>query len=74
MASAAGASAVLACDVDDARRSLARRFGATHMANPAEAMAVAKNLTAGRGADVALDLSGSPTAAAAWPVRVAVRG
>jgi alcohol dehydrogenase len=64
MAAAAGATAVVACDVDDTRLSLARRFGATHAVKPAEAVAAAKDLTAGRGADVALELSGSPSAAA----------
>jgi alcohol dehydrogenase len=64
MATAAGSAAVVACDVDDTRLSLARRFGATHTVRPAEAVAAAKDLTAGRGADFALELSGSPAAAA----------
>lgn len=64
MASACGAEAVIACDVDDSRLSLARRFGATHAVKPGEAVAAAKELTAGRGADFALELSGSPAAAA----------
>lgn len=54
---------VLACDVSDARLSQAERFGATHSATPDELVGRAKALTAGRGADVVLELSGSADAA-----------
>lgn len=56
--------AVIACDVSDSRLSLAKRFGATHTATPAEVVELAKSLTDGRGADAALELSGSSAAAA----------
>jgi putative phosphonate catabolism associated alcohol dehydrogenase len=61
-AAAETASAVVACDVDDARLSRARAFGATHTCRPAEVVDLARALTAGRGADLALELSGSPAA------------
>jgi alcohol dehydrogenase len=61
---AAGAPHVIACDVDDTRLSLARRFGATHAVKPADVIETARAVTAGRGADAALELSGSPAAAA----------
>lgn len=60
-----GAAAVIACDVDEARRTRARAFGATHICDPAGVVELARSLTAGRGVDVALELSGSPAAAAA---------
>ncbi len=60
-----GAAAVIACDVDEARRTRARAFGATHICDPAGVVELARSLTASRGADVALELSGSPAAAAA---------
>jgi alcohol dehydrogenase len=63
-AAADGTPHVIACDVDDTRLSLARRFGATHAVKPAGVVEAAKAVTAGRGADVALELSGSPAAAA----------
>ena len=55
---------VLACDVSDTRLSQATRFGAAHLAKPADLIDAAKALTAGRGADVVLELSGSADAAA----------
>jgi putative phosphonate catabolism associated alcohol dehydrogenase len=55
---------VIACDVSDSRLSLARQFGAIHMAKPAELVELAKTLTAGRGADCVLENSGSQAAAA----------
>ncbi|HJZ58750.1 MAG TPA: alcohol dehydrogenase catalytic domain-containing protein, partial [Gemmataceae bacterium] len=67
MAACGGASSVVACDVDDTRLPLAARFGATHAvklpAGRAELLERTKSLTAGRGADLALELSGSPAAA-----------
>jgi alcohol dehydrogenase len=62
MAAAAGA-VVVVTDVDDTRLSLAGRFGASRAARPAEVVELVRLLTAGRGADVALELSGSPPAA-----------
>lgn len=61
-ASSAGRS-VLACDTSDDRLSRAARFGAAQFAKPDELVGRAKALTAGRGADVVLELSGSPDAA-----------
>jgi putative phosphonate catabolism associated alcohol dehydrogenase len=58
-----GATAV-ACDVSDTRLSHAARFGARHLAKPDALADLVKSLTAGRGADAALELSGSPTASA----------
>ena len=62
VASAAGYT-VVACDVSDTRLSQAARFGAAHAARPADLAAVVRGLTEGRGADVALELSGAPDAA-----------
>jgi alcohol dehydrogenase len=61
---AADGHTVLACDVSDARLSQAARFGAPHLTKPAGLVDAAKALTAGRGADVVLELSGSADAAA----------
>ena len=61
---AATSPAVTACDVSDSRLSLARGFGATHAAKPADVVELAKSLTDGRGADAAIELSGSRAAAA----------
>ncbi len=61
---AAGASAVVACDPNPARRARATEFGATHLAPPDAALladAVA-GVTAGRGADAVLELSGAADA------------
>ncbi|HUR55280.1 MAG TPA: zinc-binding dehydrogenase [Gemmataceae bacterium] len=55
---------VIACDVSDSRLSLATRFGAAHTATPADVVELAKSLAAGRGADLALEASGSPAAVA----------
>lgn len=67
MAASEGASSVIACDVDAARLSLAARFGATHAVRlPAgwdELQGLSRGLTAGRGADVVLELSGSSAVA-----------
>jgi threonine dehydrogenase-like Zn-dependent dehydrogenase len=51
--------------VSDSRLSLARRFGATHAANPAELLDLVRTLTDGRGADFALEASGSAAAVGA---------
>jgi alcohol dehydrogenase len=54
----------IACDVSDARLSQAARFGARHLAKSETLSELVKSLTNGRGADVALELSGSPAASA----------
>ncbi|MBN9117926.1 MAG: zinc-binding dehydrogenase [Planctomycetes bacterium] len=59
-----GATAI-ACDVSDARLAQATRFGARHLAKPDALAELVKSLTHGRGADAALELSGSPQASAA---------
>jgi putative phosphonate catabolism associated alcohol dehydrogenase len=61
---ALGLTAV-ACDVSDARLAQATRFGARHLATPNTLSELVKSLTGGRGADAALELSGSPQASAA---------
>jgi alcohol dehydrogenase len=55
----------IACDVSDNRLSQATRFGARHLAKPDALADVVKELTDGRGADVALELSGSADASRA---------
>jgi alcohol dehydrogenase len=62
MASAAGYT-VAACDVSDSRLSQASRFGASHAVKPPELVGLVRSLTGGRGADLSLELSGSPEAA-----------
>ncbi len=59
-----GATAV-ACDVSDSRLSQAARFGARHVAKPDALAELVKSLTGGRGADLALELSGSAEASRA---------
>ena len=63
MARSRGAAEVIASDVDPRRRKLAARFGATRCAPGAddtgELGECVKEATAGRGVDVALELSGS---------------
>src|SRR5580704_9351811 len=58
----AGAGAIIACDPNPARRQLASALGATHAVAPdeAEAVALARSLTAGRGADVVIEAAGAP--------------
>jgi alcohol dehydrogenase len=64
MAREAGAHAVLASDPEPACRERAAAFGATHTfpAGPDELAAHVAETTHGRGADVVLELSGSPAA------------
>jgi L-iditol 2-dehydrogenase len=60
----AGAGKVLVVDVDDSRLELARRLGATETLNSKrnDPVAAIRHLTAGRGADIALECVGiSPT-------------
>ncbi len=58
----AGASTVIAVDVDDRKLEWATRFGATHTVNSTERDAVEaiKELTGGNGADVVVDAVGRP--------------
>jgi len=63
MAAARGASQVIVSDVDSARLDLSARFGATHPVNvkddPEALSGLVKNLTASRGVDMAIELSGA---------------
>jgi threonine 3-dehydrogenase len=59
---AAGASRIIASDVNDTRLELARRMGADDIVKPPEAEAVVKRHTAGLGVDVVLEMSGVPSA------------
>jgi threonine 3-dehydrogenase len=59
---AAGASRVIASDVNDTRLALARRMGADDIVHPNEAEAVVKRQTDGLGVDVVLEMSGVPAA------------
>ncbi len=59
---AAGASRVIAVDVNARRLELARTMGAHDAVTPAEAEAVVKRATDGHGVDVALEMSGVPSA------------
>jgi alcohol dehydrogenase len=60
---AAAGDAAIACDVDATRLADARRFGAAHATEPAQLLESVRARTDGRGADLALELSGSPVAA-----------
>ncbi len=62
VARAAGASLVLASDLNDTRLEIARRMGAHHCFNPArdDVLAQIKRLTDGDGADVVCEMSGHP--------------
>jgi S-(hydroxymethyl)glutathione dehydrogenase / alcohol dehydrogenase len=54
----AGAGPIIAIDPDPARRALAHDLGATHAGDPEEAVALARELTAGRGADAVIEAAG----------------
>src|SRR5437899_92504 len=58
----AGASEIIAVDLDDRKLALAERVGATSRINAAneDLAAIAKAKTGGRGADVVLEAAGSP--------------
>ncbi|WP_448623502.1 S-(hydroxymethyl)mycothiol dehydrogenase [Geodermatophilus sp. URMC 64] len=58
----AGASTIIAVDLDDRKLEWARKFGATHTVNSREADAVeaVKRFTGGFGVDVAIDAVGHP--------------
>jgi len=59
---AAGASQIIATDVNDTRLALARNMGAHHAVHPDEAIKLVKEGTDGLGADVVLEMSGVPAA------------
>jgi threonine 3-dehydrogenase len=59
---AAGASRIIASDVNPKRLELARAMGAHDTVRPDEAEAVVKRHTDGLGVDVALEMSGVPSA------------
>ena len=58
----AGASVIIAVDIDDRKLEWARQFGATHTVNSREADAVEaiKGITGGNGVDVAVEAIGLP--------------
>jgi threonine dehydrogenase-like Zn-dependent dehydrogenase len=64
MARLAGAHPIIAIDPFGMRRDAARKLGATHVINPREEDAGLrlKEITGGRGVDVAIEYSGSPQA------------
>ena len=59
---AAGASRIIATDVNEKRLALARTMGANDAVHPQEAERVVKAATAGLGVDVVLEMSGVPSA------------
>ena len=59
---AAGASRIIATDVNDTRLSLAKNMGAHDAVHPEQADRVVKAATGGLGADVVLEMSGVPAA------------
>ena len=64
-----GASRIIVCDVDESRLKQAERFGASHCVAVGEGTGglarTVKELSRGRGVDLALELSGSASAMAA---------
>jgi len=59
---AAGASRIIASDVNETRLALARRMGAHDVVHPNEAETVVKAHSDGLGVDVVLEMSGVPSA------------
>jgi threonine 3-dehydrogenase len=59
---AAGASRIIASDVNDRRLELARTMGANDAVHPDEVDEAVKRATAGMGVDVVLEMSGVPAA------------
>ncbi|MEP6691782.1 MAG: L-threonine 3-dehydrogenase [Gemmatimonadaceae bacterium] len=59
---AAGASRIIASDVNDRRLALAQQMGAHDIVHPGEAEAAVKRHTDGLGVDVVLEMSGVPAA------------
>jgi threonine 3-dehydrogenase len=62
IAKAAGASAIIASDVNPTRLALARRMGATAAVTPTEAAEAVRAATHGLGVDIVLEMSGVPAA------------
>jgi len=62
VARAAGADPIIAIDVSDEKLEAARRLGATHVVNSSgtDAAAAVRELTGGRGVDVAFEALGHP--------------
>lgn len=58
----AGATTIIAVDIDDAKLEQARQFGATHTVNSksVDAVVAIQELTGGHGADVVIDAVGRP--------------
>jgi len=68
MARSSGASEVIVCEVNQQRRELAGRFGATRCCTPAELSETIRDATGGMGVDAAVEVSGAPAAfEALWP-------
>jgi threonine 3-dehydrogenase len=59
---AAGASRIIASDVNETRLALARQMGAHDVVHPNEAQAAVMRATEGYGVDVVLEMSGVPSA------------
>ena len=59
---AAGASRIIASDVNETRLALARKMGAHHAVHPQQASEIVKRETEGLGVDVVLEMSGVPAA------------
>jgi len=59
---AAGASRIIATDINDTRLALAKSMGANDAVHPEEAEKIVKGATDGLGADVVLEMSGVPAA------------
>jgi threonine 3-dehydrogenase len=59
---AAGASRIIASDINETRLDLARRMGAHDVVTPDRAAAVVRKFTDNLGVDVVLEMSGVPTA------------
>jgi threonine 3-dehydrogenase len=59
---AAGASKIVASDVNPRRLELAKRMGATHVVHPNEAKYTVMDVTDNYGVDVVLEMSGVPAA------------
>ena len=59
---AAGASRIIATDVNEKRLALARTMGANDAVHPQEAERIVKAATGGLGVDVVLEMSGVPSA------------
>ena len=62
VARTAGAGLIIASDVSDYRLGLAKQLGADYTINPARDADLISRVTGGEGVDVALEMSGNPTA------------